>query len=104
LSIAAHHTMLTAFHATRPEIGDLSWARLKSPAPVAGDYATVRQDDSYSTAGLANAMTRVTGLQGTHISRDRLAFIADPAKYAGLALGGGFGANALMAGVMQPKP
>lgn len=104
LSIAAHHTVLTAFHATRPEIGEFSWARLKSLAPVAGDYATVRQGDGYSTAGLANAMTMVTGLQGVQISRDRLTFVADPARYAGLALGGGFGANALMAGVMQARP
>lgn len=104
LSIAAHHTVLTAFHATRPEIGEFSWARLKSLAPVAGDYATVRQGDGYSTAGLANAMTMVTGLQGVQISRDRLTFVADPLKYAGLALGGGFGANALMAGVMQAAP
>ena len=104
LSIAAHHTVLTAFHATRPEIGEFSWARLKSLAPVAGDYATVRQGEGHSTAGLANAMTMVTGLQGVQISRDRLTFVADPAKYAGLALGGGFGANALMATAVQVRP
>lgn len=103
MSIAPGYTTLTAFHATRADVGDFSAARLKSVLNMDGDFATVRQGDSHSTAGLANSLTMVTGLQGVQISRDRQAYVADPGKYAGLALGGGFGVNALLASVVKGK-
>lgn len=96
-------TALTAFHGPRPDISDFNAARLKSPVKVDGEYATVRQGENYNTAGLANSLTMISGTQGVQMYRDRRAFVADPEKYTALALGGGFGANELLASVAKAK-
>ena len=103
ISLAQGLTSLTAFHGPRPDISDFTAARLKSAVKVDGDYATVRQGENYNTAGLANSLTMISGTQGAQMYRDRRAFVADPEKYTSLALGGGYGANELMATLVKPK-
>lgn len=55
-------------------------------------------------AGVANALTRVSGTQGTQFFREKKAYVADPAKFAQLALKSGFSANKAFAEAAKIAP
>ena len=98
------NTLLWAAHGGNPVVTEMGSRRLKSSVAVPGDYATIHEVDSFDTAGLANALTRVSGTQGTQFFREKKAYVADPAKFAQLALKSGFSANKAFAEAAKIAP
>jgi len=93
ITLVPMHTIVWAAHANNPIITEMGSRRLEKVVAFPGDYASVRTVDSFNTAGLANSLTMATGLQGVQHFSEKRAYVADPAKFADLALKSGFSAN-----------
>ncbi len=93
VALVPMHTIVWAAHANNPIITEMGSRRLEKVVAFPGDYATVRTVDNFNTAGLANSLTMATGLQGVQHFSEKRAYVADPAKFADLALKSGFSAN-----------
>ncbi len=103
MSIEQAHTQLQVFHAKIPLAGEGEATRLKRGVELPGEYGRTRVLDQTSNAGLANALTALTGTQNTQRSATKLAVVADPERYAQVALRGAFTANALFVDSLGAK-
>ncbi len=93
IALVPMHTIVWAAHANNPIITEMGSRRLEKVVAFPGDYATVKQVDSFNTAGLANSLTMATGLQGVQHFSEKRAYVADPGRYSEYVLKGGFSAN-----------
>lgn len=101
IALVPMHTIVWAAHANNPIITEMGSRRLEKVVAFPGDYATVKTVDNFNTAGLANSLTRISGLQGVQHFSEKQAYIADPSKFAALALRTGFSANSAFTSVAK---
>lgn len=104
MAVVPMHTLLWAAYAGNPIVTELGSRRLEKVVPVPGEFASIRDVENFDTASLANALTRVSGTQGTQFFREKKAYVADPAKFAQLAPKSGFSANKAFAEAAKNAP
>jgi len=104
ISLASMHTMVWAAHANNPIVGELASRRLERVVAIPGEYATVRKVENFDTVAMANSLTRISGLQGVQHFQERQAYVADPIKFADLALRTGYSANRAFADSVNARP
>lgn len=93
MAVVGGLTSVLAFHAEKPIAGDIQAAQLRTRIALPGEFGETKEVDSYNDARTVNALTMVTGLQGTQRSSRKLAVLADPARYAARAVTGVLTAN-----------
>ena len=103
ISLAPNHTTIWAVHSNNTIMGEMGALRLEKPVTVEGNYATEKAVENFDTAGLANALTRISGTQGVQRYVEKKAYVADPAKFSELALRSGFAANRAFSGPVAGK-
>lgn len=103
MSLEASSTALQVFHAKVAIAGDGERAPFKRPLALASDYGQMRELKQSDNVGLTNALTALTGTQGTQRVSTQLAIEADPARYAENALRGTVTANAVFAEALKGK-
>jgi len=62
--------------------GEQGFVMVKSPVYTEGEFGTVATVENFDTAGLANALTRATGLQGVQSFVDKRELRVDRQKFA----------------------
>lgn len=62
--------------------GKLAYLNVEKPSHLDGEFGKVKSVESFNTAGLANALTLATGLQGAQHFVDKRQLTIDPLKYA----------------------
>jgi hypothetical protein len=103
ISLAPFHSTVAAFHQTNKIAGEMGMLRVEKPVVVSGSYATEKTVENFDTAGLANALTRISGTQGVQRFVEKKAYVADPSKFSELALRTGFAANRAYSGTIGGK-
>ncbi|MGE0558801.1 MAG: hypothetical protein AB7O69_11090 [Burkholderiales bacterium] len=104
VALVPMHTVLWAAFSGNPIITEMGSKRLENVIAFPGDYASVRDVENFDTASLANSLTRISGTQGVQFFREKKAYVADPGKFADLALRGGFSANRAFAAAAKASP
>jgi hypothetical protein len=62
--------------------GEQGFVMVKAPVYTEGEFGTVRTVETFDTAGLANSLTRATGMQSLQSFVDKRELRVDPRKFA----------------------